>query len=156
MAVPYLVSIAITDATGDRKTLQIYFDPTTATLAQITTWCQNLASVVDAVSDGVIQEMNLTLNIALPSGLDTAPTGDVDIQRGALFGFDASGTPYRHSVWVPGFAAVTFTGDLVDFANAGVQAFDDYLTTTTTGITGSDKYGNHLVSAISGVKSFRK
>src|SRR5689334_18991201 len=154
MAVPYLASIAITDATGDRKTMQVYFDPTTATLAQITTWLQNLALVVDAVSDGVIESMSLTLAVTLPGGLDTAPTGDVDIERGALIGFDASGTPYRHSVWIPAFSTTMFTGDLVDFSNAGVQALDDYLTTTVTGITASDKFGNHLVAPLSGVKSF--
>ena len=152
----YLASVAITDSTGDRKTCQVYFDPGTATLAQITTWLQNLASVIDAVTDGVIQEINLSLNITLPGGLDTTAVAGTDIQRGALFGFDAENTQYRHSVWVPAFSEGSFSGDIVDEANAGVQAFEDYLTTTVNTIRASNKYGDHLTAEISGEKSFRK
>lgn len=152
----YLISVAIVDATGDRKTAQVYIDPGTATLAQLTTWAQGLASVLDAVSDGAIQDINLSLSIPLPGGLDDTPVAGTDIQRGALFGFDAANTAYRHSVWVPAFADGSFSGDVVDEANAGVQAFEDYLTTTVNTIRASDKYGNHLNAEISGVKSFRK
>lgn len=152
----YLVSFTIHDATGDKKTAQVYFDPGTATLAQITSWIDSLAAVIDNVTDGVVEDINLTLKIPVPGALKDTPTGTPDIQRGALIAFDADNTSYRHSLWVPAFFDLGWTGDVVDNFNAAVQALALYLTTTVNTVRASDKYGNHLLDYIEGVKSFRK
>lgn len=151
-----IASFTIKDATGDSKSIAVYFVHGGATLAQIVSYVQGLAGVVDAVTDGVLIAANLTVGVTLPGGIKTDVTGDPDIQRGALMGYTADGTPYKHSVWVPAFIDSGFTGDVVDDANAAVQAFNDYLITVLNGNHATDKFENDLTDFIAGVKSFRK
>lgn len=151
-----IASFTIKDATGDTKSVAVYFEPASATLAQIQSWVTALSALIDNLTDGVLIAANLTIGATLDAGVKTEVTGDPDIQRGALLGFSADGTAYRHSLWIPAFLDAAFTGDVVDLDNAGVQALEAWLNTPTNGIQGTDKYDNDIVALLEGVKSFRK
>lgn len=152
----YLVSYSIRDSDGDRKQCQVYFDPGAATLAQILTWVTAVGDLVDAVTAGVIEAVNLSLTPNIAAGWKDTPAETTDIQRGALLKFDADNTQYGHSIFIPAAISTVFTNDTVDLNNAAVQAFTDYITTITNGIVGSDKYANDLLAVTAGVKTFRK
>lgn len=152
----YLVSYTIRDSDGDKKQAQVYFDPGAATLAQILTWVTAVGDLVDSLTAGVIESVNLSLTPNIAAGWKDTPAETTDIQRGALLSFDVADTTYRHSTFIPAAISTVFVGDTVDLSNAAVEAFVDYVKTTTNGIHGSDKYANDIIDVIEGVKSFRK
>jgi len=152
----YLVSYSIRDSSGTKKACQVYFDPGAATLAQILTWVTAVGDLVDALTAGVIDGVNLSLTPNIAAGWKDTPAEETDAQRGALLAFDVADTNYRHSVFIPAALDALFTGDVVDLSNAAVEAFVGYVNTVTNGIIGSDKYGNDVIDIIEGTKSFRK
>jgi len=152
----YLASYSIRDSSGTKKQAQVYFDPGAATLAQILTWVTAVGDLIDALTAGVIDAVNLSLTPNIAAGWKDTPAEETDAQRGALLAFDVEDTNYRHSIFIPAALDALFTGDTVDLSNAAVQAFVAYLNTLTNGIMGSDKYANDIVDIIEGTKSFRK
>jgi hypothetical protein len=153
------VSYSILDGDGDTSALAFKVPAGTLTLAQITGYAQQMATLLDAVIGGKILGIGITLDAALPGGLKAAATATSDVQEGALFTFTTA-TPYVDSVRVPAWLETLFTGKEVNLAGTGVGAFRDGLLNgidvAGTTVAASDRYENDYTSLKSSVKSFRK
>jgi len=153
------VSYSILDGDGDTSALAFKVPAGTLTLAQITGYAQQVATLLDAVIGGKILGIGITLDAALPGGLKAAAVATSDVQEGALFTFTTS-TPYVDSVRVPAWLETLFTGKEVNLAGAGVGAFRDALLTGLTvagaNVAASDRYENDYTSLKTATKSFRK
>lgn len=157
---PSIASFTITDADGDTKSVPIYFEVGTISQEDIEAAMQTMAADMDAVIDGKITAMHLTLEVALPGGLKASPVANSEVEKGALLTFDASSTPYNHSIFVPSWTPSKFSGDNVNAGAAGVATFLGDITTgiteTSGGFLPTDRYSNDLVTYLKGLKRFRK
>lgn len=160
MATPSILSFQIADDNGDTKTLPIYFPLGSLTLAQISGVAALYAPVIDSVIDGKITGITVAVAIDLPSGLKGSAVSGSDKEKGALLTFDAAGTPYVSSLFVPTFKSSLFVGDNVNTSDSNVDALiTDIKTGVTSGggtLAASDKYGNDLTTLSKAVKRFRK
>lgn len=149
-----LISYGIVDAAGERRTLAIPI-PSGFTDAQITTFLQAFATNLDAVIGGVIADVNVRKSFTLPGGLKGSPDAGSDKRQGALLGFDAAGTDYRFSLFIPTWDEAGYTGNVVN--NSGAYATMISFIASGNGTIGpSDKYENDLVEYVGGVQTFRK
>lgn len=155
-----LVSYSITDADGDVSSMPIYIPDAGLAHADVAGFADNFAVLVDNVTDGFISAINITYQHTVPVTVNSAAVANSEVQKGALFQFSATGTPYKHSVRVPAFTPGKFSGDSVNTADADVIVFVNALaaglTPVATLVKPSNKYEMDLASNISAVKSFRK
>lgn len=114
-----LLSFTVRDFDGDRHTIQVFVDDGW-TLAQYTSYAQELATRVDNVTSGVIEDIRLGVGIAKPGGIATNPIAGEENQRGALLNFATTGR-YTHSVRVPAVPATMFVGKDFDVPAASPQ-----------------------------------
>lgn len=154
------IGYRIRDDDGDTSTMAIVVPLGSLTLAEIEEFSQEFASLLDEVTDGVIEALNVTIGIDLPGGLATTPVTNCEVQKGALMSFTANGTTYRYSVRVPAYTPGKFSGNEVDVTDTDFIAVRDALISgldaTGTQVQPCDKYENDLLSYIEGVKSFRR
>lgn len=154
------IGVSIIDDDGDVSTCVIKVPQGTLTLAEMVEFGQEIATLVDAISDGKITEISLILNLQLPGGLKANPVAFSEVQKGGLFAFSANGTPYRHSVRVPALTPSLFAGNAINTADADVAAFiaamEDGLDATGTQVQPSNKYEMDIVSLLTAVKSHRR
>lgn len=153
MALVNQLSYKIVGDQGDTKTLVFYF-PAAATVAQITSFSDDMAALLNAVIDGVIEAATITLNIALPGGLRTTPVADSDVHTGALLTFTANGTTFKFSHYIPTWR--DWTDDLVNLAGTGVSAFISEIEDGDGTISPSDRFANDLVTNVASTKVNRK
>lgn len=153
-------SFTLRDSDGDTTTEVIHVPDGSATLVELETFGQMAGDLLDAISDGVLDRVVLTVSIPLSGNGKVSPVQFSEVQKGGLFGFSALGTNYRHSVRVPAMTPALFAGNAVDTADADVAAF---VTAMETGINVGgkillpcDKYGNDVQSLISARKSHRR
>lgn len=155
-----LFSVQVQDDDGDVDTIPVYMQQGAKTLADLTAFADELALAVDGLTDGQVTGISITINKSLPAGLASAPVANSEVQKGGLFKFKATGTPYTHSVRIPAMNPNLFVGDNVDETDTNVIAF---LNLMIVGITPysilcnpSNKYEMDLASHVVAVKSFRK
>src|SRR5512142_2364742 len=102
---PVLISYSITDADGDRASMPVYgtYDDATATIGTITAWAAARCSQLDAVCDGQIVSMAITLYPSLPGGIKGAANAGSDVEKTALFTFGLGGlaSAKSHGMYVP-------------------------------------------------------
>lgn len=159
MALTDIISIGVKDADGDHKTVPIFVPSGVYTPAEITAYAQELASDLDAITDMKIDEITMTLRIALPGGLKASPIALSEVQKGALISYSAENTTYKHSTFLPGVTPSLFNGDVLTLAG-DVVTFNDavvggFLVGATT-VEASDKDGNDLTDTVKATKRFRK
>lgn len=157
VALTSLISYSIKAAVGKPKSLPFYVPSSGLTLANAQLWSDDMAPLLDAVTEGAILGASVTFALTLPSGLKATPLADSDIQEGALFSMVAAGTIYKEGIWVPAYLQSLFTGTEVDTVGAGASKdFADYIKATTHSVAPSDKYGNDLTEVYSAEKKFRR
>lgn len=154
------VTYTIQDADGDVKSLPIIFPRGTLTLAQIDAFASAYAPLLDAVLDAQIVGISTSIDLAIPNGLKSSAASGTDVERGALFTFNAANTPYVWSAFLPGFATAKFSGDEVNKTDSAVAALIGAMVSGLTNagatVSPSDKYGNDLTALKAAVKRFRK
>ena len=152
-----LVSFSITDVGGHTKSVPLYF-PTGMTLANIQAGVNAFAPVVDAVIDGIIAAAQVTLALTLPGGLRSTP-GPQRVNIGALLGFDAANTAYKHSIYIPSWRALYMGQDGITLGGPEMALINGVLGGLGTGgseLKPSDKFQNDLTSFLSGDITQRK
>lgn len=156
MAEVNLLSIEVRDYVGGTKTIPLYF-PATATLAQMQAFADDFLPKLSPTIDAYIVSASVTLQLTLPSGLDTtADTGNT-VHEGALLAFDADDTAYRFSTYIPSWKNAGFAGDEVTNTGAYATLITDILTGEgDPAVAPSDKNANDLATFIAGKRVFRK
>ncbi len=155
---PYnTLSVRFRDSESDNreKSLPIYL-PTGFTLPQYQTWTDAALPEIDALTDTVISEVELTIRLVLPGGLKPTVTNSALNERGGLISIDTSG-PRNDSIWIPGIARAIMPGD--SFALTGpVSAFLARMTAASTAanIRPVTKDDFNIITGLAGKKSFRK
>lgn len=158
---PFLYSLTLRDADGNKSNVIVPFDESGMTLASIVEGGEDLVGLIDPITGCVVERVGVSLDIALPDdGEKTDPVAGSNVQEGANFGFSAAGTGYRSTIRIPGFLESLFSGKSVNTVDTDVAAFvdamvDGYAVTADT-VPPTDKYGNDLDGLISAVKTFRK
>jgi len=155
-----LLSFSIRDADGDVSSLPVYIDDTGLVHADVAGYADDMAVLVDAIIDGVIDSIAITYQHTLPGGLATTPVANSEVQKGGLIKLSATGTNYSHSIRVPAMTPSLFVSDAIDLADTDVLAFTNALisglTPVTTLVKPCNKYEMDLLAVLGGVKSFRK
>ena len=155
MALTNILSIAIEDDNGGRKTVPIYF-PAGPTLAEVQGAADEIVPLLAALIDGAIVAVSATFNLTV-TGAPYTPSAS-QVERGALLSFVATGTPYKHGMFIPAAKDSVFADDAVIDA-APVSSFTDVIGSGFGAgdvLDPSDRYGNDLTDVFTGVKRFRK
>lgn len=162
MATQFLThSITILDSDGNRKSIPIYFSyDSSASLSSILAYCSVTLTQLDAILDGQIVRHSIALELALPSsGIKTAPVAGSNVQESGLITY-LTDAPIKRSFGqdLPAFAQASFVGKLVHIGDASVV--DTWIArmvaTGSTLLATNQDFLAHLVSAVKGVKTFRK
>lgn len=150
----HLLSFQITDADGKTKSVVMPMADTES-IADIQTFVTNHAPLLDNVVDGVISQASVQYSLTLPGGLDATPEDDLLVSTGGLFGFSATGTAYRHGIYVP-TVKLALISNSKDIANAGDTAtwITDLLSGTEVTLT--NKFENVLAAFLGGLRVNRK
>lgn len=154
------ISYVVRDADGDKNSMSLCVVRGAHTLANTTTFAQNVATLLDAITDGAIEEINLLFGCELPGGLKADPVAGAEAQIGGLIAFGMDGSDYRYAVRVPAFHLAYFTMKTINLAQAEVEAFTDEMVDGET-IGGElfepcNKFEFDLDSVIEGTKSIRR
>ena len=149
-------SYTILDASGNQSAIQVYFDSTGKTLAQMQTYSDALEAALDAVLDGQIVKQRVIVELSPATGIKAEPNANSVIQRGALYSIEALDTPYDFSFFFPAWLPAAFSGKQVDRSNSDVVTFEATLLTATATIAATDKYGNLLNTVEEARERFRK
>ena len=157
MAVSVLFTVR--DDKGAKSLVEHYL-PDASTLADASAWIAAAAPVIDTLIKGVIERAGVCVSVALPGGLRTDPLQDSDVEEGARFIFGSVGG-YTTSVRLPTFneGYLQANSNLVDLADASVQAYVDGIIGTLGGIAATDYRGasvNMLKSAREDFQRSRK
>lgn len=148
----------IKDAEADSReaSLPIHI-PSGNTLADIQAYVNAVAPEIDALTEGQITEVTVTVNLTLPGGLKGAPAAGSLNERGGLITFDTSG-PHADSVRIPAMSKTKMPGDSFSLSDTDVANLITRLTTATTaGSIRPRTYQDHqYVAARRAAKSFRK
>lgn len=155
MANVNIISFGVLDFAGNRKAFPVYV-PESATLTQMQAWITAGAPILDALIDGKIEDVSVTLQATLPSGLKTDPVSGNTVHEGALFSWDAAGTTYEYGDYMPSAANADFNGNDVDMTNTDVTDWIAQMTASGAGTEATDRYANDIVSLIRGRRRFRK
>jgi len=150
----HLLSYTIQDADGKTKSVVIPMADTEA-IADIQTFVTNHSALLDACLDGIITKAAVSYALTLPGGLNDTPANDSHVEEGGLFAFNATGTSYRKSIYVPAYAK-SLIANSGDIANAGDTAawITDLLSGTE--VSPTDNFENVLASFLSGTLKYRK
>jgi hypothetical protein len=154
VALTNLLSVSVMDMSQGVKAIPVYF-PTTVTVANLQTFLTAFAPLLDAAIDAKIVSAAATTQLTLPGGIKTdAVTGNT-VHEGALFGFNATGTIYKPSIFFPSWQNAGFAADVA----LESTPYDDLLAAITAGLSTfqpSDKYANDISGVVGGVRKFRK
>lgn len=148
MALTDIISIAVQDYTGGRKTIP-YFVPSGSTVAALQALFDTTAALVDLGIDPKIVGGAVTIQLSLPGGLKSSPIVGNTIHEGALVDFSVDSSIYRWGTYFPGWKNTGFSGNIVD--NSG--AFANIITDLGQYVA---KDGNALNAYIEGTRRFRK
>lgn len=97
------------------------------TLANAVIFAQELAKLMDAITDGQLVNISISSDVSLPAGLRTAPVDGSRVQAGAYFGFrTANGYPTSMRIPTRLESIVTDGTKVIDIEDGGVvEAFID-------------------------------
>lgn len=118
----------IRDAESDVKRAPVtIYVPTGFELAEYEALAAAGAPLVDAITGGVIAEMDMTVNLTVPGGLKTTPIAGILNERGVLVGMDTAGQ-FNDSVRIPAVRFTLMPGDNGNVADAAFANFGLFLT----------------------------
>jgi len=154
------IALRISDSETDTRLATVPFRvPTGKTIAEVQTMVNNFAPLLDALTAGVIEEIEITIPLSVPVALKDTPSEVTYNERGALISFDTTG-PYSDSIRIPAIRSTKLPGSELNLADADVTAFAEAYTigvsdgTLTVRPKTAQDY--EYVSAQSGKRSFRR
>lgn len=150
-----LISYSVVDDDGTAANIPIFL-PTGQTLAALQTFSDSMAAAIDDITACKIIGATISKALTLPGTLKANPVGGHFVQLGANFGFAAAGTPYRHTVRIPGILETLLTGDVVNTSDTDVSTFVSAMTGGFGGEQPSNRYTDDLTALLSAVATFRK
>lgn len=153
-----LLSFSIRAKDDKTKSVPVYFG-SGMTLANIQAGATALAPLIDAVTDGVIDSIQVTLSLTVPGGIKTQPTNGNVAREGGLLTFDCTGTKYGDSLWIPAFVETLISGNDIPNADAVDALQGGLIGGVGTGgalLVASDKFGNVYNTYKRGKRAFRK
>lgn len=151
-----IISIEVLDILGVSTAHDIFVEvPDTATVAQVATYFQDYAAVLDGITDGQPTDGHVTVKIK-PTGVKTAPVASSEVEKTGLFNYAQAGSTYKAGIDVPAIADTVIVDGRIDLSNAGVQAWRDFVIATLTGIHAVSKFQNDLTALLDALITFRK
>lgn len=154
MAAVDIVSFKVIDQFAATRTIPIAV-ATGATLANLQAWSQAVELALDAVMDGYVSDITVSLTLPLNAGKKTATTGGNRVGTGARLTYDVTDSDYSDSVFVPTWKDAGFSGEEV-LATGVYQTLEDLLHTATNSITATDKDALAYADFLRGVYAQRK
>jgi len=149
-----LLTQIVQDADDGRRSVHVFL-PAATSQADIVSFSNAYAALLDAVIDGVIVECNYTINIAVPGGLKGAAVANSEVEKGALLSY-LNGSRYKYGMYVPTFTPSKFSGNDVNLGAAGVQAYVDAHSVGLGAIFPTNGYAFDLTGLSKAKKTFRK
>lgn len=155
-----LVSYTIEDAKGYKGSMPLYvqYDDAVATLASILATVDSLNTIVDNITEGMINSVSVVLYPTLGAGLKATPVANSDIEESGLFTFPLVSLPSKSfSIDVPALIQTAFVDDAINTAETNVAAFLDEVNSDTSDlIMKNDVWSSSLGVVRKARKSFRK
>jgi hypothetical protein len=143
------------DTAGKRESVE-YFIVGSAIEADLLAEVAALSPLLDLVTGSAIESASYRKNLTLPGGLKANPSATYLNTRGALLGFDVTGSKYRWSNRIPAILQTFVTGDdvIVDPASA----LDDLVQYILTGNTAAyvNRYNEELIALLGASLSLHK
>jgi len=151
------VSFRVLDALGVIASLPIPFtQDDTVTLADLATFVNTLAPLVDGVTDAEIVGIDIVLTDPLPGGLKTAPVAGSEVERVGLFNFSQNAIKYKYGIPIPALKQTLIVNGRINLAASAVTAF----VAGVTGAIGANVWTstayNELLGLVDALISFRK
>lgn len=137
MARPIAVSIPVTDASGERADINIYYPAGTST-ADVQSEVSAFVTLVDSLSACVIGTPTITTTLTLPGGLKTTALESDLVEDKAAFGFtDADGRLKEFTI--PGYLETGYDSGTRN-VDVGLAANEDLIGAVISG-TGTTTIG---------------
>lgn len=150
------INFRLGDSEEDSKqaTLPLYV-PTGFTLAQYQAFADVAAPLIDAVTGSEIEDIDMTVALALPAGLKGAPLAASLNERGGLIGLDTAGQ-FNDSVRIPAIRTTIMPGDTFPLTQADVANFIAFLLAGDAVVIPRNRDGFVFNAGLYGKKSFRR
>lgn len=160
MAATDVLTVGLRDYKGKKATLMLHIAQG-STDVEIATFAATLVGDLDLVSGCAVTGVQLTREIDISAATyRLTPADGIDVEKGALFGYDVENEDYRHSIWVPGIWASIQNGEQIDTDPAEPAGILSALFSApepgTDPVVPVSKTGGDLLSLIEAVVSFRK
>ena len=160
MAVGTEVVFSIVDADGHASTTSIRIPSATAQ-ADAVAFASDVATLLDAVIDGVITRVGISTNVTLPGGLKSAVLDNADVEVGATIIYDAvGGFKFQHRLATWRKSMIVDTGNTIKIGDAAVDAWiammEDGITPVATLVQPSEWRDADIVALSSGTQTFTK
>lgn len=127
MPVAKEVVFSIVDDDGHPSSVSVRIPSDTAA-ADATAFASDVATLLDAVIDGVITRIGISETVTPPGGLKTAALANCDVEVGAtLFYAAAGGFVFRHRIPTWKISLIVDDGSVIDQSDGDVQAFRDMM-----------------------------
>jgi hypothetical protein len=152
----HLLSLRVRDDAGKAGNIKV-FVPDSVTIAQLETYAIAFAEAADSVTGAKIEAASARMNLDISSAsLKATAIADHPVQWGAIIGYSAAGTPYRHTQLIPAVdQGLVDAGDF-DVGDALVTALTALMVTGNGTVVPSDEYENDLTAVLGGEVTFRK
>jgi hypothetical protein len=152
-----LLSVDVLDKLGVSTTHNLFLDaPDTSTLADFNSFLTDYAPLLDAITDGQITAAHVRQQLALPSGLKSAPASTAEVERTGLFNYTMSGNPYKFGIDVPAIADSKIVSGKINLTDSDILAWKSFILTGVGGITIVSKFLQSLIALVDALISFRK
>lgn len=154
------VNFSVIDGKGARSSVQVNL-PDGLNLVQVQDFVDDFAPILDAITDGAITGVSVSIAATLPGGLASTPGANSDVEEGARFIFSTE-NGYSTAVRVPTFpeSKISSGSQAVNLADTAVDAFVDAMVAGVTVTAGtaepSDYRGDDIVGVTSAVESFQR
>ena len=156
MALPIKIQYTIRDEEGLVARTLVHL-PTATTLSAATTFAASFGGLIDAVTGGVLESIDVCIGVSLPGGIKTTPDSGSDIEEGAQFVYeDADGRIFRQRL--PTFLESLIVAGTrqVDNSNAAVQGVTDAIVTGLAGTAPVTLAGTDITAMVSDKEQFVK
>lgn len=145
MALAFVVQVDFKDAKNASSFTRIRI-PTSFTIAQMTTFAQDVAQAITDISGCIVTGASIGLNFTL-TGLGAAAAAAADVASKAFFKAQSAVAGFFAKMSIPTFdedSLVVAGTDQIDTANAAVATFITLVETGNGTVAPVDKYGNDL------------
>jgi|SRR6185436_5471768 len=154
MAATDIVSFKVRDQFNSSRSVPIAI-ASGATLANIGLWANTIATAMNAVMDGFIEGITVTVTVAMTGTPKAAADGSNRVGTGARLTYDVASSDYSDSVFIPSWKDAGFNGEVV-VKEGAYDTFIDLLATVTNTLTATDKDALAFLEYLRGVYTQRK